>query len=997
MKIVKCVFTLLLSLLFLQGWAQSASSSVARTKACAWMSKVHARQIQCESQPAETAFDADGNPLYHVFNVVRGNGFVVVAADESGDILGYSTTGRFDRQRIPSNMDAVLHHYVPNRTHTNGGTAKAAPRKAAAREAIAPLIATQWDQGVPTAEGDAYNLLCPTIDGDHCLTGCVATAMAQIMYYHQWPIEVMDTIPGYESSNVGVLDSLPPISFDWGNMPLYPIGEESQETGGAIAQLMQYCGYAVKTNYGLKRSEAYGSDAAKALTDFFGYAPTKFLKCDDYAPEVWDEMIYKELTCSRPVIYLGFSGKGGHAFICDGCDGEGFYHINWGWGGQCDGFFKLSELTPDYDDAEGLVAGNYTLNQHAILGITPQDNYSEHIEFADSAVKAICVSQWDADGDGELSYAEAKVVLSLNGAFSGDSTLTSFNELHYFTRLSRLGKEAFRDCTHLQSISLPENLEAIGDEAFRGCESLQDIYIPAQVTRIGEAVFAGCTSLAHMKVDKDNTTYDSLNDCDAIIHTESHTLVAGCMNSQIPDGVEEIGSRAFEGCTGLEHITIPATVRAIGNNAFADCATLSTINAMSGRPPLCGENAFQHCHTLVYVPKGAKMRYKTAAEWRDLIIVEDEADDFIHCKRFAFTKSAGGTLQIDLKNTDDVVGLQFCLTLPEGVNIRKNEGKYDIQGTERLSGHSIHCNKKDENTYMILVMSMELDKIEGHEGTVMEIGIEAADTIPAGMYDMNFTDITLSIIEDEDISGVRPPDFTEPMKIREFDLGDVNCDHHVNVVDVMMIVNHILLYPLENFNEENADVNEDRRIDVVDVTKVVQIILKQPKEYEEDDVEPSPAEPELAADTDPDTYTLYLNGASHFTAMQMRIDLPEGGDIRRISTRGQKGHQLTMSPLGGNSYRVVVFSPDGRPFDSHSTELLDIETNGQADGITISDMVMTNQRFEVLGVGQVTGVRKIQASENKEKQGATYNPSGQKTGKGYKGIVISNGKKRVKR
>ena len=708
-------------------------------------------------------------------------------------------------------------------------------------------------------------------------------------------------------------------------------------------------------------------------------------------------MIYKELTCSRPVIYLGFSGKGGHAFICDGCDGEGFYHINWGWGGQCDGFFKLSELTPDYDDAEGLVAGNYILNQHAILGITPRDNYSEQIEFADSAVKAICVSQWDADGDGELSYAEAKVVLSLNGAFSGDSTLTSFNELQYFTRLSRLGKEAFRNCTHLQSVFLPPNLESIDDEAFRGCESLQDIFIPAQVTRIGEAVFVGCASLTHMMVDKDNTSYNSHDDCNAIIHTESHTLVAGCMNSQIPDGVEEIGTRAFEGCTGLEHITIPATVRTIGSNAFADCATLSTINALSSRPPLCGENTFQHCHTLVYVPKGAKMKYKTAAEWRDLIIVEDEADDFIHCKRFAFTKSAGGTLQIDLKNTDDVVGFQFCLTLPDGVSIRKSEGKYEIQGTERLSSHSIHCNKKSENTYMILVMSMDLDKIEGHEGTVMEIGIEAADSIPAGMYDMNFTDITLSIIEDEDITGVRPPDFTEPMKIREFDLGDVNCDHHVNVVDVMMIVNHILLYPLENFNEENADVNEDRRIDVVDVMKVVQIILKQPKENEEDDVEPSPAEPELAANTDSDTYTLYLSGASHFTAMQMRIDLPEGGDIRRIRTRGQEGHQLAMSPLGGNSYRVVVFSPNGKPFDSQKTELLDIETNGQADGITISDMVMTNQRFEVLGVGQVTGVRKVLASENKEKQGATYNLSGQKTGKGYKGIVIRNGKKTVKR
>ena len=997
MKIVKCVFTLLLSLLFLQGWAQSASSSMARTKACAWLSKVHGRQMQCESQPTETVTDAEGHPLYHVFNAVRGKGFVIVAADESCDILGYSTTGSFDKHRIPSNMDAVLHNYTPNRMHANGGTAKKAPRKVVSHEAIPPLIATQWDQGGPTPEGDIYNKLCPTIDGNHCLTGCVATAMAQVMYFHQWPIEVFTDIPGYESESLGSLEQLPPVTFDWESMSLNPIDEDSQEAAGAISLLMQYCGYAVKTSYGLKKSEAYGSDAAKALTDYFGYAPTKFLKCDDYAPDVWDEMIYKELSCSRPVIYLGFSGKGGHSFICDGCDEEGFYHINWGWGGRCDGYFRLSELAPDYDDAEGLVAGNYTLNQHAILGITPKDNYSEQIEFADSAVKAICLNQWDADGNGELSYAEAKGVLSLNGAFSGDSTLTSFDELQYFTGLSRLGKAAFLDCTHLQSITLPENLVAIGDEAFRGCKSLQSIHIPAQVIHIGEAAFASCHSLTSMTVADANTSYDSRNGCNAIIHTESNTLLAGCRNTSIPDEVEEIKAFAFENCDNLETLILPAQVQTIGDNAFAGCSSLSTIHAQSKRPPQCGEKAFMNCHTLVYVPKGAKMKYKTAAEWRNLIIVEDEADDFIHCKRFAFTKSAGGTLQIDLKNTDDVVGLQFCLTLPDGVNIRKNEGNYDIQGTERLSGHSIHCNKKDENTYMILVMSMELDKIEGHEGTVMEIGIEAADTILAGMYDMNFTDITLSIIEDEDISGVRPPDFTEPMKIREFDLGDVNCDHHVNVVDVMMIVNHILLYPLENFNEENADVNEDRRIDVVDVTKVVQIILKQPKENEEEEVEPSPTEPELTADTDPDTYTLYLNGADYFTAMQMRIDLPDGGEISRIRTRGQEGHQIVMSPLGGNSYRVVVFSPDGRPFDKNSKELLDIETIGLSDGITINDMVMTNQRFEAIGTGRVTGVRRIQASENEEKQGATYNLSGQKTGKGYKGIVIRNGKKAVKR
>ena len=391
-----------------------------------------------------------------------------------------------------------------------------------------------------------------------------------------------------------------------------------------------------------------------------------------------------------------------------------------------------------------------------------------------------------------------------------------------------------------------------------------------------------------------------------------------------------------------------------------------------------------------------KMKYKTAPGWRNLVIVEDEADDFIHCERFAFTKSTGGKLQLNLKNADDVVGIQFCLTLPDGITISKTDGQYDIQGTERLSKHSIYCNKKDETTYLILAMSIDLDQIEGHEGTIMEIGIEAVDTLEAGTYEMSFSDITISIIENEDISGVRPPDFTESMKIREFDLGDVNCDRHVNIADVMMIVNHILLYPLDNFNEENADVNEDRRIDVVDVTKVVQIILRQPKEDSENDIEPSPVEPELSA-TSSNTYTLYLNRASNFTAMQMRIDLPEGCDASNIRLRGHHGHQLAMSPLEDNSYRVVIYSPDGRPFDSHCPELLDINTHGLEKGITISDIVMTNQRFETLGVSQVTSVRTPRSISNKERQESTYNLSGLKASKEYKGIVIHNGRKTIRK
>ena len=253
--------------------------------------------------------------------------------------------------------------------------------------------------------------------------------------------------------------------------------------------------------------------------------------------------------------------------------------------------------------------------------INSQD--SQAIDFADANVKALCVANWDTNGDGELNYDEAAAVTDLGDVFFNNQTITSFNELQYFTELTSIGNNAFYcctnltsviipdgvtsisygafwDCYRLTSITIPESVISIGEDAFGLCDGLTSITIPGSVTSIGEAAFCVCPSLSSIKVDEGNTVYDSRDNCNAIIEAKSNTLIAGCMNTVIPGSVTSIGNYAFDGCSGLTYITIPVCVTSIGDYAFWNCSGLTSITIPESVTSI-GYGAFEGCSGLTSI------------------------------------------------------------------------------------------------------------------------------------------------------------------------------------------------------------------------------------------------------------------------------------------------------------------------------------------------------------------------------------------------------------
>lgn len=237
-------------------------------------------------------------------------------------------------------------------------------------DAIAPLCKTFWDQCYP------YNKECPKANSpESCYTGCVATSMAQVMKYHNWPFVGVGSIAYYwEYGHLTLETDFSEQSFDWDNMLDYYMAGDSEEEVDAVAQLMKACGYSVEMNYSHSASGSYSPYIARALVTYFKYdkEPIRYVMRDYYTLADWQELIYKSLKDYGPVILDGQSNQGGHSFVCDGYDKDGYFHINWGWGGVSNGYYLLSVLDP-YNQGIGGSGDDSGFNymQDAIIGITP--------------------------------------------------------------------------------------------------------------------------------------------------------------------------------------------------------------------------------------------------------------------------------------------------------------------------------------------------------------------------------------------------------------------------------------------------------------------------------------------------------------------------------------------------------------------------------------------------------------------------------------------------
>ena len=317
----------------------------------------------------------------YVFNVASGNGgYVIVSNDDCAvPVLGYSESGALDVNNIPENMRAWLEGYAEEIAWAKAHPSQMAPAmhraKSNVKTPIAPLMQTQWYQDAP------YNSFCPKMpNGTRCVTGCLATAMAQCMYYTEMRAGYTTSyttaeIPGYTSKQGSLefdIEGIPAgTPIDWYKLALTYNSGDTDEAAVEVAKLMKICGVSVKMMYG-GTSYAYPTDAAEALKNYFGYSNTvEFKQRPDYTYSDWVNMLYHELSLGRAVLYAGTKpSRDAHAFVCDGYQGEDFFHINWGWGGHNDDYFKLSALNPDSEGIGGSDApGGYSLGQSAVVGI----------------------------------------------------------------------------------------------------------------------------------------------------------------------------------------------------------------------------------------------------------------------------------------------------------------------------------------------------------------------------------------------------------------------------------------------------------------------------------------------------------------------------------------------------------------------------------------------------------------------------------------------------
>lgn len=311
----------------------------------------------------------NGKDAVYIFARTEGEGFMVTPADDKAPaLLGYGDTGVYDEkgEMAPGFVYWISElgrqiEYASSKSFDSNFLRITRPE----RESIPVLCSTRWNQSAP------YNNNCPEVGSQTCVTGCVATAMAQVMKFHNWP-ENGEGIVSYTGPRGKVLKmNFGRTTFKWADMLDTYDSSSSPEACEAVATLMQATGYSVEMNYSPSGSGALSVDIAPALGQYFKYDKSlRYLLRDYYSLVEWEDIIYNSLKNYGPVIYDGQAGIGGHSFVCDGYSSDGYFHFNWGWGGLSDGYFLLDALDPAHQGIGG-ADGGFDFMQDVIVDIRP--------------------------------------------------------------------------------------------------------------------------------------------------------------------------------------------------------------------------------------------------------------------------------------------------------------------------------------------------------------------------------------------------------------------------------------------------------------------------------------------------------------------------------------------------------------------------------------------------------------------------------------------------
>ncbi len=391
MKSFKTLLLMMCLAVTVTAWAESINENQARNIAARFMAShaMPSATIKMASKaPRMNAKAGTDQAAYYVFN--GGScGFVIVAGDDSAPaVLGYSDQGAFDEQNVPEALQFLLEGYAAQiDAIARGAKAETQLRSSGA---IKPLLTSSWSQN------DPYNNLLPIIPSSkHAYTGCVATALSQVMYYWKWPASTTQPIPAYTSSYPAAnmqyyMSELPVVEFDWNAMQdTYETNDNESAGAQAVATLNLYCAQALEMTFMMYSSGANSGLIPEKAAAYFDYdAAAHKVSRGNYSTQGWADLLYGELAAGRPVIYSGSKLTGGHSFICDGYDGNGMFHMNWGWDGNSNGYYLLNVLNPSEQGA-GSSDGpyGYIYTQEAIVGFQPNQGGSPVFELTADGVK----------------------------------------------------------------------------------------------------------------------------------------------------------------------------------------------------------------------------------------------------------------------------------------------------------------------------------------------------------------------------------------------------------------------------------------------------------------------------------------------------------------------------------------------------------------------------------------------------------------------------------
>lgn len=625
----KIILLLLLLTPSLIAWAKPRDKQEIRRIATAVLSEHgHKPGSAKGAMPLQAIKQLAQTRAYTVMGTSNGAFAVVSNDDLLPEVLGYSTHSFSDK---PEGLQWWLKAVdeAAGQILANGqAMAAVAPDTTIYAARVDSLVKTLWGQDTP------FNDLCPIGasaygEPERCVTGCVATTMAQVMYYHRYPVSGhgVRTIyyPFKNTSGTRVTVNFSATEYDWDDMiPFYGEGYNEQQ-GHAVAELMLSCGVAVNMQYSTSGSGAYSRDITTALRNYFGYPETmSYLQRSDYDDDAWMDMVYKELNARRPILYGGVDDiYGGHSFIIDGYNESGLVHVNWGWKGAANGYYNISLLNPR--------RYKFSSSQDMVIGVQgrSQGEHNETVSLAEPGT----LGQHLADST-LLKTTSLKVSGPING--------TDLALIRYMAGRDTIGGNtggtlAKLDLSEARFVAGGNTYFYLGDQpltttddclpslAFYGCETLSDVKLPQTIKHIGLNPFALCIGLRNADLvggeGRDFVVVGNM-----VCSSDSTRLLSVLPLAQdtlsVPSTVKVIDDYAMAGCANITDIILPESLDSLSERSLYACYNLNSIKTYARTVPATAADAltdipFTSCR--LYVRPGMKQAFQKDATWSQFV------------------------------------------------------------------------------------------------------------------------------------------------------------------------------------------------------------------------------------------------------------------------------------------------------------------------------------------------------------------------------------------